>query len=93
MTDHTKPPAALQDLTPEQSEALDLPPLTATEAKERLDTALAKPAPHFPFTHRDRYEVAYTFLVWELLMAMERYESVPRSVLISALAKAAGELA
>lgn len=74
-------------------------PFTATEALTKLDELMDKPLPTFPFSHRNRYEVAYTLLTWELLKIIEMPDgrpvmaaSISRSLIIAALTKAAGEL-
>lgn len=69
--------------------------LTTSEAEKALQTALDKPLPTFPFGHRDRYEVAYTLLVWELLKLTEGSApegNISNLQVIAALTKAAGEL-
>ena len=73
--------------------ATEVKVLTATEAKARLDDALDKPMPGFPFDHRSRWEIAYCLLTWELLKCMDPVtECVAWEKIISAMTKAAGEL-
>lgn len=70
-------------------------PFTATEALTKLDELMDKPLPTFPFSHRDRYEVAYTLLVWELLKLTEGSApegNISNLQVLAALTKAAGEL-